>query len=96
MEVELQVSRHVSGRLTLQERRVGASQWEEVKSNDGLLITNLDRAEFYRAVAQKLAGHAANGISVRSYKDVTPWLAQLPAATAEVQTIARLPGEGCW
>lgn len=65
MKVELKVSKHPSGRLTLTERAEGDKL---PKDCTGPLLGNSDAAEFYKAVAKKIANLHTNGFDL-TYSD---------------------------
>jgi hypothetical protein len=66
--MELVVSYHQSGRYTLIQKS-GKAHAED-GDGDGPLFGNLDKGEFYRAVAQRLADRVKEGWSV-TYKDTS-------------------------
>jgi hypothetical protein len=70
-QIEVSVRYHPAvppnGNRTLSEREPGASFWTDVQDAD--LHVNHDAVSFYRAVANRLAEHARNGIVVVNYAD---------------------------
>lgn len=62
--IELKVEYHPSGRYTLTERS-GGNVKEDCK---GPLFSNDDKGEFYKAVANKIADLASQGVDI-DYKD---------------------------